>query len=702
MVRRLPLPLAVALSATLVLAGPLAVPAQQVSRDSSARRIEPITVRGARAPSVTGGATVVSIRPDSLPVPLAPAPHIGDVLRQTAFVLVRQNSRGEMEIGVRGSDSRQAAVLLDGLPLTVGWDARTDPSLIPTTGVEQVDVVRGLATLLGGANTLGGVIRMDLNGPLARNAPRTTSLQVGTGIDQYASRVLTVNAARPFDVRGGTLRVRAGTTQRARDGFALPGHALGDALTGGTPDPGDATNRALRTNTDQRQLDGYATLRYDHRSGAFVGLTATGYDTERGVAPELHIRSPRFWRYPTQARTLGILSAGTGPRRTPFGFGTLQASAGRSTQDIEIESFTDRTYRTLTTRELGDEVSDVYRVAATHSLPANAQLRLAATGTRVQYDETLDAQRPTARPTRYEQRLGSVGAELDIPIHERVLLSGGVVHDASTTPQTGGRPSLGRLARTGWRVGTTWRLDDGIRLHASASERARFAALRELYSGALDRFDPNPLLRPERLLGVEAGVTLDGGRFAEHGLQLQAVGFHHRLDDAVVRITLPNRLFRRINRDEIRSAGLELLASWSPRALKGTTITGDATLQHIRVYDRTLTGDTANERRAEHNPERRASLALTSPALAGVKASLMARHVGVQYCQHPDLRRQVELRAQTIGDAALTRTFAMRTRGLLQRLTAVLAIDNVTDRAAYDQCGLPQPGRTLRVGLTLG
>ena len=33
---------------------------------------------------------------------------------------------------------------------------------------------------------------------------------------------------------------------------------------------------------------------------------------ERGVAPELHVAEPRFWRYPNQSRVLGILSAGTG------------------------------------------------------------------------------------------------------------------------------------------------------------------------------------------------------------------------------------------------------------------------------------------------------------------------------------------------------------------------------------------------------
>jgi iron complex outermembrane receptor protein len=39
--------------------------------------------------------------------------------------------------------------------------------------------------------------------------------------------------------------------------------------------------------------------------------------------------------------------------------------------------------------------------------------------------------------------------------------------------------------------------------------------------------------------------------------------------------------------------------------------------------------------------------------------------------------------------------------GLLRRLRASLALDNVADAAVYDQCGLPQPGRTLRFGVTL-
>ena len=90
----------------------------------------------------------------------SPAPLLDQALRESPFVLVRQNSRGEMEISVRGSDSRQAAVLLDGVPISLGWDHRTDPSLIPLTGSERMVIVRGLGSLLNGPNTLGGSIEI--------------------------------------------------------------------------------------------------------------------------------------------------------------------------------------------------------------------------------------------------------------------------------------------------------------------------------------------------------------------------------------------------------------------------------------------------------------------------------------------------------------------------------------------------------------
>jgi iron complex outermembrane receptor protein len=50
---------------------------------------------------------------------------------------------------------------------------------------------------------------------------------------------------------------------------------------------------------------------------------------------------------------------------------------------------------------------------------------------------------------------------------------------------------------------------------------------------------------------------------------------------------------------------------------------------------------------------------------------------------------------------SFSKLLRVRSSGLLGRLKAVFGVDNVTDAAVYDQCGLPQPGRTLRLGFQL-
>src|SRR5687768_3252724 len=110
------------------------------TRPDSARVLRPVTVTETRAAGVVGGASAVLVKPEALRS--SPAPLLEQALRESPFVHVRQNSRGEMELSVRGSDSRQAAVFMDGVPITLGWDHRTDPSLIPITGTESITIVR--------------------------------------------------------------------------------------------------------------------------------------------------------------------------------------------------------------------------------------------------------------------------------------------------------------------------------------------------------------------------------------------------------------------------------------------------------------------------------------------------------------------------------------------------------------------------------
>lgn len=640
-------------------------------RADTAQTVETVTVQARRAPLVVGGVSAVVTSIDSLQLPAAPV--LDEALRAMPFILVRRNSRGEMELGMRGSDSRQVAVLVDGVPLTLGWDHRTDPSIIPLTGVRSITLARGLSSVLHGPNVLGGVIEVGLVDGSAP-ADHAPTLALSGSLDHLGSRTFAISGGLPLG-SDGRWSARGGLGLRDRSGFAL-GRGIVDV---GRPDPD------LRANSDLSHVDGFASLRYAAPGGAHVGASLSSYSAERGVPPELHVEEPRLWRYPEQTRTLAIVNASTGRRDTPLGRGELQASVGFDDGHTEIESFASTAYSEIDGTETGDDRTISARVVGEHSLGARGTIRAAATMADVHYDERVDADPRQS----YQQRLWSVGSEVMFPVALLTQITGGVVLDAADTPESGDKQPLGAISAWGGRLGVSTIAAGGeMRLHAAVSQRSRFPSLRELYSGALGKFEPNPDLRPERLRAVEGGVTTNQG-----GVELQAVIFHHRLSGAIVRASVGEGKLRRENRDQLRSTGVELLAGWASDAI---AVTADLTAQHIRVHDPAA----GESRRAEHQPEFRMGTELAFPLPLAIKGQAGARYTGSQVCVHPDLEREVELGGQFSADVGVSRSWSLRSaaRSLFRTLRLSLTLDNVADAAVYDQCGLPQPGRTLRMG----
>jgi len=651
--------------------------------DSASRQLKLVNVSAARAAGVVGGAGVVVIKPEALRS--SPAPLLHEALRESPFVLVRQNSRGEMEISVRGSDSRQAAVLLDGVPISLGWDHRSDPSLIPITGTERIVIVRGLGSLLNGPNSLGGSIEIS-HDPFGQ--PAAGRLWAGAGVDQTGATVGTLGfGKRVAEFGGGSLSLSTGVAHRDRDGVVLPNGAV---------DPTE--KNGLRTGTDQRQTDGFASLRWNNPRGRSLGVTVSGYNGERGVAPEEHLATAaRFWRYPYARRVIAMFSANTGVFNTPLGHGSLEAGVGVNNGDFKISTYTNRTYTTINGEELGDERTTTARVTVMHSV-GPATLRASFTNADIKYTETLSP----IPAVDYQQKLTSAGAELEIPLFSRTQLAGGFVFDNAKTPLTGGRtPAQQPFDNTGWRVGLSHELTSRVRLHGSASERSRFPALRELYSGALNRFRPNPDLTPETLLGFEGGFTMSNLVSSVAQSTLQVIGFRHKLDAAVVRITLSNPTrFMRVNRDRIESSGAEILTGFvfGANPDRSVSMNADATIQRIKLFDQTANN---LERRAENNPEQRGRVELGVPLPANVRVFAVARHTGKQYCINAGTGKFDELKARTVSDVAAQRSFSVAKSGPFRALQALVSLDNVGNTAVYDQCGLPQPGRTVRFTMSV-
>jgi iron complex outermembrane receptor protein len=669
----------------LVLALPSLAAAQaqdSVPADSTRTyEVEGVMVQVARPILTAGGSSAVSISVDSLST--LPAPTLEQVLRTMPLIRIRTNSRGEVQPALRGSEDRQVAILMDGVPLSLGWDHRTDLSIIPLTAARSITLVRGLSSVLYGPNTLGGVVEVSV-GAESDRVRGVDPLVVGVGVDHTGATNVSVAGSALAEGAFSQWVVRGGVGFQDRPGFAVPGE-LDEA-----PDlrARFLESDGLRLNSDSRRIDGFVTARYRNDDGGWMSLAASGYDVERGVPPEAHRDSPRLWRYPDQTRMLAALAGGTGPVTTGWGTGDLELSLGYDGGRTDIDQFASETYSTVVEQEQGEDRTLTMRLMGEHTMGRVGDLRVAATFADVSHDEVLIP----GGSSSYRQRLWSLGLESEWAVGGPFSrLNAGAAVDGSDTPETGDKPPVDGLIDYALRVGASKLLSDRLVIHAAVSRRSRFPSLRELYSGALGRFEPNPDLAPETLLGAEGGITAHG-RSAE----FQAVAFHHRLSEGIVRtsVTDPfgNQKFMRVNQHEVRSSGIELMASGP---LGRAVLSGDLTFQSVKGID--ASGARVD---LEYQAAVFGRTGMVMPLPAAFQAAGEVRFVGAQRCENPEVGGLQDLGATGMLDLSLERFFGLGGTGRpLSRAEAALTVSNVTDQLAFDQCGLPQPGRTLQLRL---
>ena len=643
-----------------------------------------ITVRVARPVLTTGGASAVVLELDSLGA--LPAPSMEEVLRAMPLIVIRKNSRGESQPTLRGSKERQIGVFLDGVPITISWDHRSDMSIVPMTGAQSVRVVRGSSSVLYGPNTIGGVIEVDIaRGPL-RPAPEAP-VSIAFSLEETGGTSLSATTTKGFEVGNANLMVRAGAGHRANKGVPLPSAAREES---------DLHSQylvsldGLRLNSDSRRADGYLAARYMNEGGGWATLTTSVYDLDRGVPPEAHQDNPRFWRYPEQNRVLIALSGGSGEQETVGGIRNFEVSFGLDAGSSQIDRYETESFSTVNGGEEADDRTITFRAKGGHALGTRGDLRSAFTFSQVGRDEVLNG----GDVTSYGQRLWGVGIESEWRIGNRdaTRFSLGAAFDGSDTPKSGDKPPLKGLNDFGFRAGISSLIQDGLVLHANFSRRSRFPSLRELYSGALGRFIPNPNLGAETLLGSEAGLT-----FGANDSSIQLVGFYQHLKNGIVRSSdvgidgIPR--FKRINHERVKSLGLEFLAV---HTIGLATLTGDVTIQDVTGIDQK-----GARVQLEYEPIIIGRVGLETPLGDVFRASGNLRVMGNQMCENPELGGLQSLSSSGMLDLRLRGFFRLHSGSSLARVEAGVGLRNATDASVYDQCGLPQPGRTFQIQIRL-
>jgi iron complex outermembrane receptor protein len=137
-----------------------------------------------------------------------------------------------------------------------------------------------------------------------------------------------------------------------------------------------------------------------------------------------------------------------------------------------------------------------------------------------------------------------------------------------------------------------------------------------------------------------------------------------------------------------------MVASGGWRAVQ---YSGDFTLQQAwQIED-----GSGDNTRPEYEPSVIGGFTLATQLPAEFSVSGGYRFVGSQLCLNADSVSMDRLTRTHRFDLQLRRLFAFEGRSTLANVDALVSVTNLIDDAIFDQCGLPQPGRTFRIQLRL-
>jgi len=191
----------------------------------------PIVVTGALVPRTLGSefaATTVITRED---LERSGLRDVVAALSQLGTAQVdQQGGPGTLAaVRLRGADSRDTLVLVDGVPLTDVTSGLASLAQLPTDAIERIEIVRGNLSALYGANATGGVIQI-----FTRRSNGGFDAQATAGVGNRGTRA--ANASLGFGSLALRGRVTLGTER-------TDGYSAADPRFAPTANPDDDGNR---------------------------------------------------------------------------------------------------------------------------------------------------------------------------------------------------------------------------------------------------------------------------------------------------------------------------------------------------------------------------------------------------------------------------------------------------------------------------
>lgn len=640
-------------SITLGLVSASSVVAAAQSTSSDTTTLAPVVVTATRLPSPAGGATLSTTVISGEDLRARGVSTVLEALRETPSVAVVQGgSFGQQtSLFVRGGQSNYTQVLVDGVVVNDPGGA-LDLANLTTDNIDRIEIVRGPASVLYGANAVTGTIQI-----FTRRGQGPLRLSAWGRAGTYGTREGEVSTLGGSERLGYSLAA----AQHNTDGI----YAVNSAARNGT------YSGRLRFTPDSRS-EVALNLRYID-AGAHIATNSNGVPNDSN---QTH----------TERRLIGSLDAGrllTSRLEAHVSLAATDADA-RSEDRPDSPGDTDFPYD-LRTR--------LYRRSADARLNFSIVPDVVLTG-----GGSYETQHHRESGSSAQHRDVSAGyAQIAGASSGKLFYTGGVRLDHNST--------FGNF--TSYRAGAAYVLSGATRVHAAIGSAFREPTFDE--SSSRVPFDiGNPNLRPERSRSWEAGAEQE---IVRRRASLGATYFKQRFRDMIQYNGLvPEDAPNFYNLAAATSDGIEVTLRITPAA--PLTLAASYTYTKTRVtnagIDSSATASFVQGQRLLRRPANLAS-ATASYAFRRPETSLHLEVSSIGDRDDRDFSDNVTFIPKAVTLPSYTVVALSGELGILRRsataspdIVLTARVDNLFDRAYQQVFGFASPRRTVLVGARIG
>ncbi|MFZ6679108.1 TonB-dependent receptor plug domain-containing protein [Undibacterium sp. Tian12W] len=418
--------------------------------------------------------------------------NIGDALNLLSGVSLSTNARNEKTIAVRGFDSRQVPLFIDGIPVYVPYDGYVDFNRFTTADLAAIQLAKGFSSMAYGPNTLGGAINLISRKPRAA-LEGDAIVSLGSGSERQAA----VNLGG----KQGIWYWQTALSYLQSDTFSLSGDFV----------PTSSENGGSRNNAYRKDSKFSFKLGLTPNAGDEYAISYYKQNGEKGQPPSTVPAAARYWKWPYwDKESLYFISNITLGEHESVKLRLYHDSYGN-----EVDTYTNDSYTTLKTSGSGS-VSTGRSIYDDHTNGASLTLestRLSSHTLRLighyKADEHKELDGVGTLNTRFKDVLMSIAAEDNIQLSQSLLLSLGLGrHELrpDSVFSLGNPYSLPRTqSASDAQAGLFYTLSNSARLYGSIAQKNRLTTLKDRYSQRLGTFIENPDLQPERALNMEVG-----------------------------------------------------------------------------------------------------------------------------------------------------------------------------------------------------